>query len=246
MKTQLIRAKLGSRKGATILFALFFFIVCAVIGSIVLTAATAAAGRMKDVREINKRYYAVNSAADVLAHELDKPEMKAVIKKEDVQTGAALEAGTFNLSSPEISGALAGILFRNVNPDGSTLLKWKLMHSDDDKDPLNARLWKMINYSTADAEVKADDAALPPDTTADQRLTQNIFNRKIQLCSTDGKYSLILDCPAHIDRRQSVKTSTSVTVAADGSRVETPTTTTTTTYTITWSVASVTKGGAAR
>jgi hypothetical protein len=71
LKMQKLRTKLRSEQGASILFALFFFIVCAVIGSIVLTAATAAAGRLSRVKEMDERYYAVNSAAQVLEKEIN-------------------------------------------------------------------------------------------------------------------------------------------------------------------------------
>ena len=71
MEMQKLREKLRSEQGASILFALFFFIVCAVIGSIVLTAATAAAGRLSRVKEMDERYYAVNSAAQVLEKEIN-------------------------------------------------------------------------------------------------------------------------------------------------------------------------------
>lgn len=65
------RQRVGSEKGASISFALLLFLVCAVIGSVVLTAGTAAAGRFSDVAEYDQRYYSVTSAAELLAEELD-------------------------------------------------------------------------------------------------------------------------------------------------------------------------------
>lgn len=236
MKPQLIRAKLCSQQGASILFALFFFIVCAVIGSIVLTAATAAAGRLEGVKERNQRYYAVNSAADVLAHEMDNPEMKVVktVSKRTTVTvnGSQVSDDTeTDPALPDYGISIAKLLYDN--PGGDVNLR--LSHGTNDL--LNAEIRKIINYSTADDQLSLDN---PPATG--QPAPTNDYNRRIQICSTDRQYSLILDCPAHIDRRQSVKTSASVTVE-NGIRKETVTTTTTTKYTITWSVASVVKGG---
>lgn len=67
-----IRRKLKSRKGASITFALLAFLVCAVLGAVVIAAASAAGGRVKDLAEMDQRYYAVTSAAQLFREELDK------------------------------------------------------------------------------------------------------------------------------------------------------------------------------
>ena len=61
-----IRRKLNSRKGASITFALLLFLVCAVLSSVIIVAATAASGRMSKIAETDQRYYAVTSAAELL------------------------------------------------------------------------------------------------------------------------------------------------------------------------------------
>lgn len=66
-----IGRKLSSNSGASILFALFLFLVCAAIGSVVLTAGTAAAGRMSKTAEMDQRFYAVQSAAQLFKDQLD-------------------------------------------------------------------------------------------------------------------------------------------------------------------------------
>ena len=63
---QQIKTKLRSRRGASITFALLLFLVCAVIGSVVLVAGTAAAGRLSKTAEMDQRYYSVTSAAELL------------------------------------------------------------------------------------------------------------------------------------------------------------------------------------
>ena len=63
--------KLKSDTGASLTMALLVFLVCAVAGSIVLTAATSAAGRISELPEMDRRYYSVSSAARLLAEELD-------------------------------------------------------------------------------------------------------------------------------------------------------------------------------
>lgn len=65
-----LKQKLKSQTGASITFALLLFLVCAVVGSAVLVAGTAAVGRMSKVAEMDQRYYAVNSAARLLVDQI--------------------------------------------------------------------------------------------------------------------------------------------------------------------------------
>ena len=65
-----IARKLRSGRGASLLAALLLFLVCSVIGIVVLTAATAAAGRASKLAENDQRYFSVSSAAELLAQEL--------------------------------------------------------------------------------------------------------------------------------------------------------------------------------
>ena len=67
-----IKRKLSSRSGASITFALLLFLVCAVISSVVIVAATAVGGRASKMAEMDQRYYAVNSAAELLRDVLEE------------------------------------------------------------------------------------------------------------------------------------------------------------------------------
>lgn len=64
------RAKLQSQRGASLSIALLLFLVCVVVGTVVLTAGTAAAGRLSELADMDRRYYSVTSAAELLAKEL--------------------------------------------------------------------------------------------------------------------------------------------------------------------------------
>ena len=66
-----LNRKLRSRRGASITYALLIFLVCTVVGSVVLAAGAAAAGRLSKVAEMDQRYYSVTSAADLLAKKLN-------------------------------------------------------------------------------------------------------------------------------------------------------------------------------
>ena len=58
--------KLRSRKGASITFALLLFLVCAVLCTIIIAAASVAAGRISNMAEADQRYYSVTSACEFL------------------------------------------------------------------------------------------------------------------------------------------------------------------------------------
>ncbi len=74
-----LKQKLKSQTGASITFALLLFLVCAVVGSVVLVAGTAAAGRMSKIAEMDQRYYSVNSAAKLLIELIDGEEKAVTI-----------------------------------------------------------------------------------------------------------------------------------------------------------------------
>ena len=62
---------LRSRTGASLSLALLLFLICGVVGALVITAGSTAAGRMSQLAEMDQRYYSVSSAAELLANELD-------------------------------------------------------------------------------------------------------------------------------------------------------------------------------
>ena len=68
--------KLRSQTGASISFALLLFLVCAVLCSVIITAATAASGRMSRIAETDQQYYAVTSAAELMKDLIDGKTVK--------------------------------------------------------------------------------------------------------------------------------------------------------------------------
>ena len=81
-----LKRKLNSQRGASITWALLIFLVCAVVGSVVLTAGTAAAGRMSQQAVSDQRYYCVTSAVQLLIDKIDGETVTAVQQKEKSET----------------------------------------------------------------------------------------------------------------------------------------------------------------
>ena len=67
--------KLRSNDGASLMVALLFFVVCAVVGSIVLSAATVSSGRMTGIKKNSRDYYTLTSAAKVFQTNLTPGEL---------------------------------------------------------------------------------------------------------------------------------------------------------------------------
>lgn len=67
-----LNIKLRSQKGASLSIALLLFLVCMVVGAVILTAGTTASGRLSKLTEMDRRYYSVASAAEILSQELSR------------------------------------------------------------------------------------------------------------------------------------------------------------------------------
>ncbi|NLD20513.1 MAG: hypothetical protein GX663_09800 [Clostridiales bacterium] len=66
----MLKGKISSDSGATLVLALVFFLLCAVAGSIILIAGSGAAGRMADLKDDQQAYYSVTSAAKLFEDQM--------------------------------------------------------------------------------------------------------------------------------------------------------------------------------
>ena len=71
MKKRLLYRKILSNRGASILFAMLLFMVCSAVGIVILSAGTAASGRLSELSTTDQRYYSVTSAAELLVDLID-------------------------------------------------------------------------------------------------------------------------------------------------------------------------------
>ena len=66
-----IKNKIRSRRGASITFALLLFLVCAVLSSVIIVAATTAAGRLSGLKDMDARYNVIADAGHQLCEIFD-------------------------------------------------------------------------------------------------------------------------------------------------------------------------------
>lgn len=167
-----MKGKIKSERGASITFALLLFLVCAVLGSVILTAASAAAGRMAGMAEMDQRYYAVSSASELLKDWLDGKETTikqtaiTVTKKtyingihdttQDVPVssseGYSVDGTTFSASAiPSLKSYIAFKIHQNPNSIDAKTLKissgdlGNALNFPSDQDPLAVNITTEID-----------------------------------------------------------------------------------------------------
>ena len=99
----MLKQKASSQTGASITFALLLFLVCAIVSSIVIVAATAVGGRASKMAEMDQRYYAVNSAAELVRDILEAPRVTVETGTQTTSTvdqDDAVVAGTTPTTTP--------------------------------------------------------------------------------------------------------------------------------------------------
>lgn len=103
---KLLRKKLNSKRGASIVLALVFFLVCAAIGAVLLTSAMANAGRLSHMKEEQQAYLTLSSAVKLVQQELGDMAYKGEII---TINGDASAAETDTSVTPEES-AVSGMV----------------------------------------------------------------------------------------------------------------------------------------
>ena len=70
-----VQRKIEDRSGASLSVALLFFLVCAIVGSILIAAASVAIGRMKNIEKGEQERYAVDSAMNLISEKMEGGEI---------------------------------------------------------------------------------------------------------------------------------------------------------------------------
>lgn len=174
-----IMNKLRSQAGASITYALLLFLVCAILSSVILSAATTASGRMSGIAESDQRYYAVTSAAELLKKMIEE-ETVTIVKttagkktetySTEVSGGGSSNTTTYDYDATsetiKINGEEAGSSFKTITEDAAN----KSMHGggsgtfnlssaigySDEKDPLKVSITEVVSKN-GDIELTIGD-----------------------------------------------------------------------------------------
>ena len=112
-----IMRKLRSKRGASITFALLLFLVCAMVSTVVIVAASTAGGRFSSLKEMDERYYAVTAVEERLCAVFDG---KSAIVNYTRDAG-----GEVTIQSTDPSGSL-------TDPSGSLIGKCTAAYLEGD------------------------------------------------------------------------------------------------------------------
>lgn len=103
---QRLQKKLHSKRGASIMIALLFFLVCLMVGGVVLTAAAANAGRLAHLRQDQQSYFILSAAVRLLRDDLQG----AVYTVKETKTGNA--GAKVEYADPKADAALQNVYLK--------------------------------------------------------------------------------------------------------------------------------------
>ena len=245
--------KLRSRKGASILMALLVFLVCVCIGSVVLSAGTAAAGRFSKTAESDRRFYAVESAARLLEGIYDgktitvsRTETDTKVMKYHLITTDGItsrDSGTPDNSASKQEYAVAVDIAGEEADDDSykmaRFVTFQLFESDLTQSPAGAEEYAMPVNTGLDAAgtvtIKDDAYSVFPEYSAAYSLKMNSGNRAELVFSIKAEnYGVKVKFHADIHEETATRSAPETSVVNGTDETVTQVTTTAKTMTITW------------
>lgn len=105
--------KLHNKKGASIILALLFFLICATVGSVILAAASANASRIKSERQNENNYLAVRSAGELIK--------KKLLSINQISDGVSLGGDGTGESKPDIAGLRSDVYDKLSKEDSAAV-----------------------------------------------------------------------------------------------------------------------------
>ncbi|MBQ7603974.1 MAG: hypothetical protein IJU75_03380 [Clostridia bacterium] len=222
-KTGTPSARLGNIKGASITVALLFFILCAVIGSVVLTAGTAAAGRVRRLAEGDRSYRCVLSAAETLRdlidgrqtevlrtrlanytvtseYQVDEDGVASRTSEQPVESektysyNFSIDGASFTLRDNLLWDAAISLIFGQKSTDAG---KWENEYGVTEEVSLS-----QFTVTPVDFEPKTA-------VTVTAKLLSLTAGNVMQLTLTDGTTTFTINCQAQVSEDLSVHTETS-------------------------------------
>ena len=119
------RQKLRSQAGLSLFMAVLVFLVCMAVCSVVITAATASAGRLSQLAKMDRRYYSVTSAAELLCSQVEAGPV-VLTQEEGGELTCASDSLMVRLTKQLIEGGSAAeITFTPRDSDNKAQLKAK-------------------------------------------------------------------------------------------------------------------------
>jgi hypothetical protein len=221
------RAKLKSNSGASMIIALLFLLLCLTIGAILLSAASASAGRLKTSRSSQQNYLTVSSASDLIRDKLSGFKFTGVEKSVYNSKG-----GTTTLPSPTYTYSSSDAFPMLVGNKAAQVFMVKSAFNPSGLMPSAVPLQIAASFSNVTANMTI----------------QSDYSIKVVLSpnTTPTSYTMTLTIPAIVDSSTVIDISRyTVTESVNGVSAEVQYTITTTTHTVqvTWGGGVISLGG---
>ena len=212
------RKKLKSENGASIILALFMFMICIVASTIVIVAAATLSGRLAKLAQMDQKYYLVNSVEDLIKNDFDEK----VVTVEVVETvdgddksyswrikdlnGNNVSAlmSKASLYMINISGG-AGITDGSILPDDYNNAIIKTFDADYKHNSIGSYDAELSYSSSKTLNAKVD---LYIEQTYNGTTPLNDYSLIIKIYDVDSKnnpYSLIIEYSISIDKHNYTK-----------------------------------------
>lgn len=227
-----IKKKLRSDRGATLSMAMLLFLVCAIVGGVIIAAATAAAGRLSQIAETDRRYYNVTSAVQVLSEQIAGEEVTIdQIKTYNEIVGGSAGAGTYEIringtkyrqggsaALDFLSARALQMMFGNLLIDPEEEENWDIsIDSEKSWTPDSGASFTMSLKDNATSEQLGEMVECKGFVKEDGSLIINVKNK---VSGDDSVYSVALIMLPNIAERTETDETDAVPVSADGTDAE--------------------------
>ncbi len=231
-----IRRKLNSKAGVSMVIALIFLLLCAMVGVLVLSAASVSAGKLSRERQYYRQTLALSSAARLLTEQIRKTTF--VGSYAQVETVTTTVSGTDEHPSTKVETKYS---YTQETPtlssvDFLSVLEGKLNALFQSRNPAKGDSTPAILESTV--VFQAIEAQNIPEVTGTLTLNED-YSIRVELKCEDNRMVLVFR--AHC--ADSTKADPPQVVTSADKKTTTKTTKTVFSTTITWDALSISEGG---
>ena len=157
--TDRFRRKVRSQRGASLLLALLFLLICAMVGASILMAAAANAGKHRSNLDEHQTYLALSSAVSLLCDELNAAEYRGQYKYWEETVGEGEEATT-KTHFQQVEGIYTGKMEDILLSDFDAIFS-KTCKSSSEIDECE------FKYFLSDSVMPSHNLTLKPETNTD-------------------------------------------------------------------------------
>lgn len=177
--------KLKSKAGASISFALLLFLICAMVGAVMLTASTAAAGRASKIAEMDQRYFNVTSAGELLINELcGKP--VTIVRTKTVESKVVTEYNIRKNADGSETAIPIGDPDKTDSVEFTTKINDKVFKYNEDNGDMSFLTARAVTLLFGEIQLSDDDENVDDESGDDELIFDLDHINRIKLNTQDA------------------------------------------------------------